>query len=421
MSYYWSNDINMTISIKIKGLFTKKKLRAYSPKKKKKKKKQWTPTTQGEKKKKRWTPTLFSFDFSFLLGQKLPPPNEPLLKSKYSRRSLSILHSTETPKSLDYCRKTLISDQLTVVHQIKKQRSIDLRSMSKEFNIPPVVFPNGGNPGPGIGPGVQQRRPTAPFQPPRSSNPGIPFMSFDADAASSSFSTPQFASSTIGGGGVGFEDEPPLLEELGINTKQIYQKTVSILNPFRVKPDLHEDADLSGPFLFLMAFGLFQLLAGKLHFGIILGWVTVASMFLYVVFNMLAGRNGNLDLYRCVSLIGYCMLPVVILSAISLFVPQGGIPIMVMTGVFVIWSTRVCTRLLVELASCGDEHRGLIAYACFLIYALFSLLVMFWAIEFCCNSLRNLSFCSWDISFYGYLLYLYMILVFLYWRCWIKV
>ncbi|KAI3816868.1 hypothetical protein L1987_10652 [Smallanthus sonchifolius] len=81
---------------------------------------------------------------------------------------------------------------------------------------------------------------------------------------------------------------------------------MSILNPFRVKADLHEDADLSGPFLFLMAFGLFQLLAGKLHFGIILRWVTVASLFLYVVFNMLAGRNGNLDLYRCLSLIGYC-------------------------------------------------------------------------------------------------------------------
>ncbi|KAL3523651.1 hypothetical protein ACH5RR_016485 [Cinchona calisaya] len=253
--------------------------------------------------------------------------------------------------------------------------------MAKEFNVPPVIFPAGGNPGPGIGPGAQQRRPTAPFQPPRSSNPSIPFMSFDVGsaAASTSFSTPQFAPTTIGGGGggTGFEDEPPLLEELGINTKQIYQKTISILNPFRVKPDLHEDADLSGPFLFLMAFGLFQLLAGKLHFGIILGWVTVAAMFLYVVFNMLAGRNGTLDLYRCLSLIGYCILPIVILSAISLFVPQGGMAIMVMAGVFVIWSTRVCTRLLVELASYGDEHRGLIAYACFLIYALFSLLVMF--------------------------------------------
>ena len=148
------------------------------------------------------------------------------------------------------------------------------------------------------------------------------------------------------------------------------------MNPFRVKADLHEDADLSGPFIFLMAFGLFQLLAGKLHFGIILGWVIMASLFLYVVFNMLAGRNGNLDLYRCVSLIGYCMLPIVILSAISLFLP-GGLVIKVVTGVFVLWSTRVCTRLVVELASCGDEHRGLIAYACFLIYMLFSLLVIF--------------------------------------------
>nr|GME17444.1 protein YIPF5 homolog [Ipomoea batatas] len=213
--------------------------------------------------------------------------------------------------------------------------------MAREFNVPPVVFPSGGNPAP-----QQRRLPTAPFQPPKSSNPTIPFMSFDigSAAASTSFSTPQ--------------------------------KTISILNPFRVKADLHEDADLSGPFLFLMAFGLFQLLAGKIHFGIILGWVIMASVFLYVVFNMLAGRNGNLDLYRCVSLIGYCMLPVVILSAISLFLP-GGMAIKVVAGVFVIWSTRVCTRLLVELASCGDEHRGLIAYACFLIYTLFSLLVIF--------------------------------------------
>ncbi|RAL37067.1 unnamed protein product [Cuscuta campestris] len=238
--------------------------------------------------------------------------------------------------------------------------------MAKEFNVPPVVFPSGGNPGP-----QQRRLPTAPFQPSKASTPSIPFMSFDIGSAAASFSTPQFASAATG-----FEDEPPLLEELGINTKQIYQKTLSILNPFRVKAYLHEDADLSGPFLFLMAFGLFQLLAGKLHFGIILGWVIVASSFLYVVFNMLAGRNGDLDLYRCVSLIGYCLLPIVILSAISLFLP-GGTVINVVAGVFVLWSTRVCTKLLVELASCGDEHRRLVAYPCFLIYTFFSLLVIF--------------------------------------------
>ncbi|XP_057462420.1 uncharacterized protein LOC130752623 [Actinidia eriantha] len=250
--------------------------------------------------------------------------------------------------------------------------------MAKEFNVPPVVFPAGGNPVGGSGAGNQRRLPTPPFPPQRFANPSIPFMSFDIGSAtaSTSFSAPQFAGNTIGIGS-SFEDEPPLLEELGINTRQIWSKTVSIINPFRVNPDLHEDADLSGPFLFLLSFGLFQLLAGKLHFGIILGWVTMAALFLYVVFNMLAGRNGNLDLYRCVSLIGYCMLPMVILSAIALFLPQGGVGILVIAGVFVIWSTRVCTRLLVELASCGDEHRGLIAYACFLIYTLFSLLVIF--------------------------------------------
>ena len=31
----------------------------------------------------------------------------------------------------------------------------------------------------------------------------------------------------------GFEDEPPLLEELGINPDHILQKTLTVLNPLR--------------------------------------------------------------------------------------------------------------------------------------------------------------------------------------------
>ncbi|CAM8889100.1 hypothetical protein QQ045_027037 [Rhodiola kirilowii] len=246
--------------------------------------------------------------------------------------------------------------------------------MAKEFNVPPVIFPTGGNP---VSSAQQRRQPTAPFQPPRPASSAIPFMSFDIGSAPASASFSNSFSGPPIGVSANFEDEPPLLEELGINTKQIWNKTVSILMPFRINSKLHEDADLSGPFLLIVAFGLFQLLAGKIHFGIILGWVTVSALFLYVVFNMLAGRQGNLDVYRCLSLIGYCMLPMVILSALALFLPQGGMVIFGMAAVFVIWSTRVCTRLLVELASCGEEHRGLIAYACFLIYVLFSYLVIF--------------------------------------------
>ncbi|BAF11705.1 uncharacterized protein [Oryza sativa Japonica Group] len=256
--------------------------------------------------------------------------------------------------------------------------------MAKEFPVPPVVFTpstptHRRHPPPGTGPS-----PPPAFAPPRPStssgaNP-LPFMSFDVGNAATSSSPPLFAGPIgVGGSGASFEDEPPLLEELGINTRQIWRKTLSILHPLRsADPSLHADADLSGPFLFLLSFGLFQLLAGKFHFGIVLGWVTVASLFLYFVFSMLSGgRRGDLDLYRCVSLVGYCMLPMVIFSAISLFLPRGGGLIFGVGMGFVLWSTRVCTRLLAELASSGDEHRGLIAYACWLVYMLFSLLVVF--------------------------------------------
>ena len=39
----------------------------------------------------------------------------------------------------------------------------------------------------------------------------------------------------VGGGQTnsGFEDEPPLLEELGINPDHIMQKTLTVLNPLR--------------------------------------------------------------------------------------------------------------------------------------------------------------------------------------------
>lgn len=209
-------------------------------------------------------------------------------------------------------------------------------------------------------------------------------MSFDIGSAATSSSTSSFppphlrndiASSSSSGL---FLDEPPLLEELEINPTLIWRKTRSLLNPIRVDPSLHSDPDLSGPFLYYIAFGLFQLLAGKVQFGVILGWIAISSIFLYSILNFLAGKNGNLDLYRCFSVVGYCLMPVVIYSAASLFLPPTGTTAgFVVAAVFVIWATRVSSRLLAVDELGASEHRGLIAYPCFLIYSLFSMLVMF--------------------------------------------
>lgn len=248
--------------------------------------------------------------------------------------------------------------------------------MKKEFAVPPVNFPSGGNPS--TTSNINQRRvPTAPFQTNRPATSSIPFMSFDIGSASASYGGSITTSTSSLRGPASFDDEEPLLDELGIHPDQIWRKTKSILNPFRVNPTVHKDSDLSGPIFLYLSFGLFQLLAGKLQFGVILGWIVISSIFLYVVFNMLAGRNGNLDLHTCTSVVGYCMLPVVILAALSLFLPQGGLVRLVVTAVFVLWATRAAANLMVSLADGEEEHRGLIAYACFLIYTLFSLLVIF--------------------------------------------
>ncbi|RZC25245.1 hypothetical protein D0Y65_004085 [Glycine soja] len=72
----------------------------------------------------------------------------------------------------------------------------------------------------------------------------------------------------------------------------------------------------------------------------------------------------------------YCMLPMVVLLALSLFMPRGGAVIVVLSMVFVTWSARVRNKLL-GLVTRWDEHLGLVGYACFLVYSLFSLLVVF--------------------------------------------
>lgn len=64
----------------------------------------------------------------------------------------------------------------------------------------------------------------------------------------------------------GYEGEPPLLEELGVNFGHIQMKTLTVLNPMaRIDQHIMDDADLAGPFLFCALFGTFLLLVGLLH------------------------------------------------------------------------------------------------------------------------------------------------------------
>lgn len=75
-----------------------------------------------------------------------------------------------------------------------------------------------------------------------------------------------------GGGGGGsdqgddeFANEPPLLEELGINFEHIWVKTQSVLLPTKkINEHILDDADLAGPLVFCFVFGMCLLLVRSL-------------------------------------------------------------------------------------------------------------------------------------------------------------
>lgn len=58
----------------------------------------------------------------------------------------------------------------------------------------------------------------------------------------------------------GYDGEPPLLEELGVNFGHIKMKTLTVLNPLaRIDQHIMDDSDLAGPIIFFLAFGFFLL------------------------------------------------------------------------------------------------------------------------------------------------------------------
>jgi len=179
------------------------------------------------------------------------------------------------------------------------------------------------------------------------------------------FSSAQYAS---------FEDEPPLLEELGINVGSILQKVRGVLT-FKMRHDYVRDLDIGGPLLFVILLSSLHLLTGKLHFGVILGWSVVGSGAIYWVVNMLCGidATAKIDFYNTCCLMGYGIIPLCIFSALDLIIPRSVVSA-VLAAVVVVWSTVVATKMFLIHTPSLLDHRILVAYPCLLFYSAFTLL-----------------------------------------------
>lgn len=128
------------------------------------------------------------------------------------------------------------------------------------------------------------------------------------------------------GTGVISADEPPLLEELEINLSHIKSKTIAVLNPLRtIDKHIMDDTDLMGPLLFCLLFGVSLLLSGKVHFGYIYGVALMGWLSIWIILNLMS--DGGIDTLRAASVLGYCLLPMVLLSCLSVVVPLQYIPV----------------------------------------------------------------------------------------------
>jgi len=184
-----------------------------------------------------------------------------------------------------------------------------------------------------------------------------------------------------------YENEPPILEELGINLDHIWAKTKAVIMPFErvsgktihMDPSMIvEDADLAGPLMFALALGGELLMTGKLHFGYIYGFGMFGCMTMTLILNLLSPKEA-ISVWTVTSILGYSLLPVNILAAAKIIVVNiirletfGRI----LALMAVLWSTVASTRLL-EVGCNMRAQRYLIGYPIALLYSAFVLMTIF--------------------------------------------
>lgn len=183
--------------------------------------------------------------------------------------------------------------------------------------------------------------------------------------------------------GVDDFDEPPLLEELEIYPDRILEKILAVLNPLRghsLADDaeyLTKDSDLVGPIVFCLLLAVALFLAGKnAHFGYIYGISMISCVLMYFLLSLMTPTSGTFTLSTVGSILGYCLIPILALSAVGIIFKLSGPVGLVLAIIAVIWSSFSASRLFIAVS--GDkQQQPLIAYPCMMVYGVVTLLVLF--------------------------------------------
>ncbi|RVE57637.1 hypothetical protein OJAV_G00218210 [Oryzias javanicus] len=171
------------------------------------------------------------------------------------------------------------------------------------------------------------------------------------------------------------EEEPPLLVELGVDFDHVWQKTLTVLNPFKpADGSIMNETDLTGPILFCIALGCTLMMAGKAHFGFVYGISATGCVGMFVLLSLMSSLPVS---HGCVaSVLGYCLLPIVGLSAFAVFHSLQGILGISLALLAICWCGFSASKIFISTLQMQDQQL-LVFYPCSLLYGLFTLLTVF--------------------------------------------
>lgn len=170
-----------------------------------------------------------------------------------------------------------------------------------------------------------------------------------------------------------------------------------MLNPFRpINQHIMDDSDLAGPILFFLLFGTFLLLSGKVHFGYIYGLALLGSTSLHIIISLMSPVSdpsqppeqasqtqpygghfsATLTFARSASVLGYCLLPLVITSLIGVAVPMNTAFGHIITSAAILWCTYSASGMFCAVGRMRSM-RALVAYPLALFYVGFGLMGLF--------------------------------------------
>jgi len=172
------------------------------------------------------------------------------------------------------------------------------------------------------------------------------------------------------------DNEPPLLEELGINVDHVWQRMQGIAFFKKLDEDILRDLDLTGPLVILFGLLVCLTLSGKFVGGSTIYGVSFwGCCGIFFLINVMS-QKGGIDMLSTCSILLYGLLPIDILAFFGIFISLKGKFGAIVSVLCVFWSTATSSRFFANSISM-EQQRWLVAYPVSLVYTCFALITVF--------------------------------------------